>query len=137
VSSWPGRRNRRNSCASRFTGCSHHAGTGPEDARYKRFIEEASTSGELYLGIVIDRQTGKLSLWPRRGGADIEEVAAGPGSNLKNALLPASVAAVSGSKLAFGLGLAPELINDAVRFMLALYRAFEHRCLACESIPSW
>jgi len=28
-------------------------------------------------------------------------------------------------KLAFGLGLAPELINDATQFMVALYKAFE------------
>ena len=28
-------------------------------------------------------------------------------------------------KLAFGLGLGPELINDAVQFMMALYKAFE------------
>ena len=58
---------------------------------------------------------------------DIEEVAAKtPDLILKQYIQPAmGLQAFQARKLAFGLGLGPELINDAVQFMMALYKAFE------------
>jgi succinyl-CoA synthetase beta subunit len=104
--------------------------TGPEGRKVKKvYIEEAlDIRKELYLGIVIDRQTGKaVFMASAAGGMDIEEVAAkNPEAILKEYITPGlGLRPFQARKLAFGLGLAPELINDAVQFMVALYRAFE------------
>jgi len=104
--------------------------TGPEGRRVRKvYIEEGlDIRKELYLGIVIDRQTGKaVFMASAAGGMDIEEVAAKhPEAILKEYITPGlGLRAFQARKLAFGLGLAPELINDAVQFMTALYRAFE------------
>jgi len=104
--------------------------TGPEGRKVQKvYIEEGlDIRRELYLGIVIDRQTGKaVFMASAAGGMDIEEVAAKtPEAILKEYITPGlGLRPFQARKLAFGLGLAPELINDAVQFMVALYRAFE------------
>jgi len=104
--------------------------TGPEGRKVQKvYIEEGlDIRGELYLGIVIDRQTGKVVFMASAaGGMDIEEVAAkNPEAILREYITPGlGLQAFQARKLAFGLGLAPELVNDAVQFMIALYRAFE------------
>src|SRR5207244_10180966 len=80
------------------------------------------------LGIVIDRQTGKpVFMASASGGMDIEEVAAkNPELILKEHVEPGlGLQPFQARRLAFGLGLAPELLNDAVRFMVGLSKAFE------------
>src|SRR5215510_899651 len=104
--------------------------TGPEGRRVQKvYIEEGlDIRRELYLGIVIDRQTGKVVFMASAsGGMDIEEVAAkNPEAILREYITPGlGLQPFQARKLAFGLGLAPELVNDAVQFMTALYRAFE------------
>jgi succinyl-CoA synthetase beta subunit len=104
--------------------------TGPEGRKVQKvYIEEGlDIRRELYLGIVIDRQTGKaVFMASAAGGMDIEEVAAkSPEAILKEYITPGlGLRPFQARKLAFGLGLGPELINDAVQFMVALYRAFE------------
>jgi succinyl-CoA synthetase beta subunit len=104
--------------------------TGPEGRKVKKvYIEEGlDIRRELYLGIVIDRQTGKVVFMASAsGGMDIEEVAAkNPEAILREYITPGlGLQFFQARKLAFGLGLAPELIGDAVQFMMALYRAFE------------
>jgi succinyl-CoA synthetase beta subunit len=60
------------------------------------------------------------------GGMEIEEVAAkDPNAILREGIDPTiGFQPFHARKLAFGLGLKPEQINDAVRFMTGLYRAF-------------
>jgi succinyl-CoA synthetase beta subunit len=104
--------------------------TGPEGRKVQKvYIEEGlDIRRELYLGIVIDRQTGKVVFMASAGGGmDIEEVAAkNPEAILREYITPGlGLQSFQARKLAFGLGLAPELIGDAVQFMMALYRAFE------------
>jgi succinyl-CoA synthetase beta subunit len=104
--------------------------TGPEGRKVQKvYVEEGlDIRRELYLGIVIDRQTGKVVFMASAaGGMDIEEVAAkNPEAILREYITPGlGLQPFQARKLAFGLGLAPELINDAVQFMMALYRAFE------------
>jgi succinyl-CoA synthetase beta subunit len=104
--------------------------TGPEGRKVQKvYIEEGlDIRRELYLGIVIDRQTGKVVFMASAaGGMEIEEVAAkNPEAILREYITPGlGLQAFQARKLAFGLGLAPELVNDAVQFMIALYRAFE------------
>jgi succinyl-CoA synthetase beta subunit len=104
--------------------------TGPEGRRVQKvYIEEAlDIRRELYLGVVIDRQTGKVVFMASAaGGMDIEEVAAkNPEAILREYVTPGiGLQPFQARKLAFGLGLGPELIQDAVQFMTGLYRAFE------------
>src|SRR5262245_3239117 len=104
--------------------------TGPEGRKVQKvYIEEGlDIRRELYLGIVIDRQVGKpVFMASAAGGMEIEEVAAkNPALILKEYVEPGlGLLPFQARKLAFGLGLAPELINDAVQFMVALYKAFE------------
>src|SRR6266850_2534930 len=106
------------------------AQTGPEGRRVQKVLIEEGLDihKELYLGIVIDRQTGKpVFMASVSGGMDIEEVAAkNPEAILREYVEPGlGLQGFQARRLAFGLGLAPELINDAVQFMIALYRAFE------------
>src|SRR6516165_2665664 len=106
------------------------AQTGLEGRRVQKVLIEEGLDirKELYLGIVIDRQTGKPVLMASAsGGMDIEEVAArNPELILREYIEPGlGLQAFQARRLAFGLGMAPELINDAVQFMVSLYKAFE------------
>jgi succinyl-CoA synthetase beta subunit len=104
--------------------------TGPEGRKVQKvYVEEGlDIRSELYLGVVIDRQTGRVVFMASAsGGMDIEEVAAkNPEAILREYITPGlGLQPFQARKLAFGLGLAPELTGDAVQFMSALYRAFE------------
>src|SRR2546421_8724386 len=104
--------------------------TGPEGRRVQKVLIEEGLDirKELYLGIVIDRQTGKpVFMASASGGMDIEEVAAKtPELILREYIEPGlGLQGFQARRLAFGLGIAPELVNDTVQFMIALYRAFE------------
>src|SRR6266480_287659 len=106
------------------------AQTGPEGRKVQKVLVEEGLDirKELYLGIVIDRQTGKpVFMASASGGMDIEEVAAKtPELILKEYVQPGlGLQAFQARRLAFGLGLAPELVHDSVQFMIALYKAFE------------
>jgi succinyl-CoA synthetase beta subunit len=103
--------------------------TGPEGKEVKRvYIEEGcDIARELYLGMLIDRATGRVTLMAStEGGMDIEEVAAKtPEKILRVAIDPVmGLQAFHARKLAFGLGLDGKQVNSAVKFMLALYNAF-------------
>src|SRR3989449_8339384 len=106
------------------------AQTGPEGRQVQKVLIEEGLDirKELYLGIVIDRQTGKpVFMASASGGMDIEEVAAkNPEAILREYVEPGlGLQGFQARRLAFGLGLGPELLNDAVQFMIALYKAFE------------
>jgi succinyl-CoA synthetase beta subunit len=92
------------------------------------WIEEASQiDRELYLGIVLDRATAKLVFMASQaGGMEIEEVAAKtPEAIYKEYIDPAvGFQPYQARKLAFKLGLKPTQINEAVKFMIGLYKAF-------------
>jgi succinyl-CoA synthetase beta subunit len=106
------------------------AQTGPEGRLVQKVLIEEGLDirRELYLGIVVDRQTGRpVFMASQSGGMEIEEVAAkNPEAILKEYIQPGmGLQAFQARKLAFGLGIAPAMINDAVAFMVALYKAFE------------
>ncbi len=103
--------------------------TGPEGKIVQRLlIEEAlHIKKEFYLGIVIDRAVGRpVFMASAAGGMEIEEVAAkSPELILKEWIDPAvGFQSFQARRLAFGLGLGPELVNQASRFMTSLYNAF-------------
>ncbi len=115
--------------------------TGPEGKKVQRLLIEEilPIARELYLGIVIDRvSAAPVFMASKSGGMDIEEVAAkDPGAILKEFIDPAiGFQAFQARKLAFGLGLKPAEIGQAVSFMLALYKAFaETDCSLMEINP--
>src|SRR5215213_2358217 len=83
---------------------------------------------EFYLGIVLDRASGRqVFMASQAGGMDIEEVAANtPEKILKETIDPAiGFRPFQARKLAFGLGLPADLIGQAAKFMQALYTANE------------
>jgi succinyl-CoA synthetase beta subunit len=115
--------------------------TGPEGKVVQRLLIEETLpiERELYLGIVVDRATARpVFMASAAGGMEIEEVAArDPNAILKEAIDPTiGFQAFHARKLAFGLGLKAEQINEAVRFMTGLYRAFvETDASLCEINP--
>ncbi|HEX6908247.1 MAG TPA: ADP-forming succinate--CoA ligase subunit beta [Terriglobales bacterium] len=104
--------------------------TGPEGKEVHRLLIEETLpiERELYLGIVLDRAAARpVFMASAAGGMEIEQVAAeNPEAILKEYIDPGTgLLAYQGRKLAFGLGLAPQLIGQASHFMSGLYRAFE------------
>ncbi|MFB3922505.1 MAG: ADP-forming succinate--CoA ligase subunit beta [Terriglobia bacterium] len=104
--------------------------TGAEGRIVRRvLIEEGlDIARELYLGLVIDRATARpVMMASSEGGVEIEVVAAEhPERILKEPIDPAiGFQAFQARKLAFGLGLDATLVNEAARFLSALYKAFE------------
>jgi len=103
--------------------------TGPAGQKVQRLLieETAAIDRELYLGIVLDRATGKLVFMASQaGGMEIEEVAAkDPDAIFKEEIDPViGLAGYQCRKLAFKLGLKPSQINQAVTFFQSLYKAF-------------
>ena len=92
------------------------------------YIEEGcDIARELYLGMLIDRATSRVTLMAStEGGMEIEEVAAAhPEKILKLAIDPAvGFMPFHGRKIAFGLGLEGKQVGAAVKFMTAMYKAF-------------
>jgi succinyl-CoA synthetase beta subunit len=103
--------------------------TGPTGQKVQRLLveETAAIDRELYLGIVLDRATGKLVFMASKaGGMEIEEVAAkDPDAIYKETIDPViGLAAYQGRKIAFALDIKPSMVNAAVVFFQSLYRAF-------------
>jgi len=104
--------------------------TGPEgrEVRVLLIEEGLPIDKEFYLGIVLDRASGRpVFMASEAGGMDIEEVAAKtPEKILKETVDPAvGFRAFQARKLAFGLGIGSDLIGQAVKFMQSLFGAYE------------
>src|SRR5204862_4412744 len=83
--------------------------TGPQGRVVRRLLVEqgCAIAREMYLGMVVDRQSGRVTaMASTEGGVEIEEVAArAPEKILREAIDPAvGFAAYQGRRLAFGLG---------------------------------
>jgi succinyl-CoA synthetase beta subunit len=103
--------------------------TGPQGKTVKRvYIEEGcNIARELYLGMLIDRASSRVTVVAStEGGMEIEEVAAKtPEKILKVGIDPVTgLQPFHARKLAFGLKLQGQQIGAAVKFMLAMYDAF-------------
>ena len=103
--------------------------TGPAGKEVKRvYIEEGcDISRELYLGMLVDRATGRVTIMAStEGGMEIEEVAEKhPEKILKIAIDPASgIQAFHARQVAFGLGLEGKQVATATKFIISLAKAF-------------
>src|SRR5512141_292625 len=104
--------------------------TGPEGKRVQRLLIEETLpiAKELYLGILLDRAVSRpVFMASAAGGMEIEQVAAdNPDAIIKEYIDPAiGFQAFQARKIAFKLGLEAKFIAPAVKFMLALYKAYE------------
>jgi succinyl-CoA synthetase beta subunit len=104
--------------------------TGPEgrEVRVLLIEEGLPIDKEFYLGIVLDRASGRpVFMASAAGGMDIEEVAAKtPEKIFKETIDPAvGFRPFQARKLAFALELPNELISSAAKFMQSLYTAYE------------
>jgi len=116
--------------------------TGPKGRKVRRLLieEGAGIAKELYLSLLIDRDSG----WPvfiasTEGGMEIEEVAAHtPEKIVKEAIDPAvGFQSYNGRNLAFGIGLQnlePTVINPFVAMLGNLYRLFMEKNAALVEI---
>ena len=103
--------------------------TGADGREVKRvYVEEGcDIARELYLGILIDRATSRVTLMAStEGGMEIEEVAeATPEKILRIDIDPATgMQAFHARQVAFGLGLEGDQVKSATKFLMAMYRAF-------------
>ncbi len=103
--------------------------TGPKGREVTRvYIEEGcEIARELYLGALVDREAGRVSLIiSPEGGVDIEEVAAkSPEKIHKLAIDPATgLLPFQARKLARRLELSGKTIGAATKFFLGIYEAF-------------
>jgi succinyl-CoA synthetase beta subunit len=103
--------------------------TGPAGRIVRRLLieEGLDIQRELYLGLLVDRSSGMpVFMASAAGGMEIEEVAkTNPKAILRETIHPAvGLQPFQARKIAFGLGLPPEMLSYAVPFFQALYRAF-------------
>ena len=104
--------------------------TGPEgrEVRVLLIEEGLPIDKEFYLGIVLDRASGRpVFMASAAGGMDIEEVAAKtPEKIFKETIDPAvGFRPFQARKLAFALELPSALVSQAAKFMQSLYAAYE------------
>lgn len=115
--------------------------TGPEGKEVKRLLIEqgCDIKKEYYVGVVVDRATERVVMMAsEEGGMEIEEVAANtPEKIFKEVIDPAvGLQPFQARKLAYAINIPGELINKAVKFMMALYTAFvEKDCSIAEINP--
>jgi succinyl-CoA synthetase beta subunit len=103
--------------------------TGPEGKLVRQVLVEETLDivRELYLGMVVDRENGCITLIAsEEGGVEIEIVAAeSPEKIIKVPVDPRiGIQPFHARKLAFGLNLSKKLNREAARLVLNLYRLF-------------
>ncbi|HJP21915.1 MAG TPA: ADP-forming succinate--CoA ligase subunit beta [Alphaproteobacteria bacterium] len=103
--------------------------TGPAGKEVQRiYVEDGcDIARELYLSMLIDRGTSRVTVMAStEGGMDIEEVAAKTPEKIQFVSVdPATgLQAFHARRIAFGLELEGKQVGSAVKFLMALYRAF-------------
>jgi succinyl-CoA synthetase beta subunit len=104
--------------------------TGPEGRIVRRVLVEQgmNIAKELYVGITLDRQRSQnVVMASTEGGVEIEKVAAEtPEKILKETVDPViGFQQFQARALCFGLGLTGDAFKNGVKFLSALYKAYE------------
>jgi succinyl-CoA synthetase beta subunit len=104
--------------------------TGPQGQKVRKvYVEEGcDIARELYLGVTLDRGTGRNTFMASaEGGVEIEEVAAAhPEKILREGVDPVvGLAGFQARDLAFGLGLSGASVGSFVKFATAMHKAYE------------
>jgi succinyl-CoA synthetase beta subunit len=106
----------------------HQTGPGGQEVRAVLIADAVDIAKEFYVGVTLDRQQAmNVIMVSTEGGVEIEKVAEEtPDKILKVWVDPAiGLRPYQARKLAFGLGFDGAAFKQAVRFITALYRAFE------------
>ena len=94
---------------------------------------------EYYIGVVVDRATGRVVMMASdEGGMEIEEVAAKTPEKIFKAVIDPAVGLLpfQARKLAYSIDIPKELVNKAVKFMLGFIKLFvEKDCSMAEINP--
>lgn len=103
--------------------------TGPKGkVVYRLYVEEAcDIVQELYLGLVLDRRHERIVVVASaEGGMEIEELARSKADSIiKTVVEPAvGMREFQAREIAFGLGLPPEILSQAVTTIRGAYKAF-------------
>ena len=103
--------------------------TGPEGRKVKKVLVEEGMpiAKELYMGILLDRQTSRVMIMASEaGGMEIEEVAAEtPERIIKEQVDPITgVKPYLARKIAFALNLKGDALKKMIPFIMNLYQAF-------------
>ncbi|MDT0159404.1 ADP-forming succinate--CoA ligase subunit beta [Bacillus sp. AG4(2022)] len=115
--------------------------TGLEGKEVKRLLieEGCDIQKEYYVGLVLDRATSRVVLMAsEEGGTEIEEVAEKtPEKIFKEEIDPViGLTAFQARRIAFNINIPGKLVNQAAKFMLALYNAYiEKDCSIAEINP--
>ena len=115
--------------------------TGPEGKEVKRLLieEGCDIKKEYYVGVVVDRGTGRVVMMAsEEGGTEIEEVAArSPEKIFKEVIDPLTgLLPFQARRLAYNINIPNELVNKAADFMMKLYKAFVDKdCSLAEINP--
>ena len=103
--------------------------TGPEGKEVKRILVEegCDIDRELYLGMLLNRETSRLTIMAStEGGMSVEEVAeASPEKIFRLPINPQiGLRPYHARRIAFALGLEGGQVSSGTKFILAMYRAF-------------
>ncbi|HUO06320.1 MAG TPA: ADP-forming succinate--CoA ligase subunit beta [Candidatus Binataceae bacterium] len=103
--------------------------TGPQGRIVRRvYIEEASqVARELYLGMLVDRKAGAISvIASTEGGMDIEEVAAKTPDKILTEIVDPLLGMTGflARKIAFALGLKDKQVGEFAGMLSSIYKAF-------------
>ena len=115
--------------------------TGPEGKEVKRLLieEGCDIKKEYYVGLVVDRTTGRVVMMAsEEGGTEIEEVAArSPEKIFKEVIDPAvGLMPFQAQRLAYAINIPKELVRKAAQLMMSLYNAFVDKdCSIAEINP--
>jgi succinyl-CoA synthetase beta subunit len=104
--------------------------TGPEGRIVKRLLVEQGINivKEMYVGVTLDRTTAmNVVMVSTEGGVEIEKIAAESPEKIVKAHVAPSVGLqqFQARSLAFSLGLTGDAFKNGVKFLLALYKAYE------------
>lgn len=115
--------------------------TGAQGKKVHRILIEqgCDIAHEYYVGIVLDRVKGKVTMMASsEGGVEIEKVAAETPEKIVKVILDPAVGFTPfiGRKLAYGIGLEGELQKKAIKFFEGLYKLYvEKDCSIAEINP--
>ncbi|MUV39978.1 Succinate--CoA ligase (ADP-forming) [Lentibacillus sp. JNUCC-1] len=115
--------------------------TGPEGKEVKRLLieEGCDIKKEYYVGLVLDRATGRIVMMAsEEGGTEIEEVAAETPEKIFQEEIDPVVGLMpyQARRLAFNINIPDDLLSKAVKFMMGLYQAYADKdCSIAEINP--
>jgi succinyl-CoA synthetase beta subunit len=115
--------------------------TGPEGKLVNQVLIEqgCDIDHEYYVGIVLDRTVGRITMMAsREGGVEIEEVAAKTPEKIIKATIDPAVGfnGYIGRKLAYGIGLEGDTMKKAIKFFHGLYNMYIQKdCSIAEINP--